>query len=117
VVPDLYTSLAHLRSKLEGKDAATYNLLAVSKEPIEPCEEVYLENFEFIGYDLLDIYGDVSALTNCGGFDNTFLPQDLNKYASISTYEKAYTIKVELIKNNPDSDHANCYVWAIWRIK
>ncbi|QHT65551.1 hypothetical protein GXP67_02160 [Rhodocytophaga rosea] len=114
-IPHLYTSLAYLRSKLAGKDAAIYNLLAVTKEPTEPCEALYLENFDFIGYDLLDVHGDVSALTNCGGFDNTFLPEDLNEYGLLSTYQKAYTIKAALIKNNPDEPHATCHVWAIWR--
>jgi hypothetical protein len=116
-IPNLYISLDYLLSKLQTRDPSSYNLLAVTKEPTAPCETIPIAGFDFIGYDLLDIYGDVSALTNCGGFDNAFLPIDLNEYGLLSTYEKAYLIKEELIKNNPDESHANCYVWAIWRIK
>jgi hypothetical protein len=116
-MPNVYTDFNYLLSKLQVEDSSSYNLLAVIKEPNSYCEIINLEGFEFIGYDLLDVYGGISALTNCGGFDNTFLPQDLNEYGLISTYEKAYTIKEALIKNNPDEHHANCYVWAIWRIK
>jgi hypothetical protein len=115
--PDLYTSLDYLLSKLQDNDPLSYNLLAVTKEPTLPCETIPIAGFDFIGYDLVDVHGDISALTNCGGFDNTFLPRDLNEYGLISTYKKAYTIKEGLIKNNPDEPHATCYVWAIWRIK
>jgi hypothetical protein len=116
-IPLLYTRLDYLLTKLEGKDPLSYNLLAVTKEPTAPCETSHVGGFEFIGYDLLDVEGGNSALTNCGGFDNTFLPHDLNEYGLLSTYQKAYTIKEELLKNNPDEPHANCQVWAIWRIR
>jgi len=113
--PDLYTHLPYLLTKLQGQDPATYNLLAVTKEPNTPCEAVTFNTFAFIGYDLIDVHGCNSALTNCGGFDNTFLPQDLNEYGLLSTYQQVYRIKVELVKNNPQEHYAACYVWAIWR--
>jgi hypothetical protein len=116
-VPLLYTSKEYLLSKVAGQDPQSYNLLAVTKEPTTPCETIHLAGFEFIGYDLLDVHGDISALTNCGGFDNTFLPNDLNEYGLLSTYEKAYTTKEKLFENNPEEPHATCNVWAIWRIK
>jgi hypothetical protein len=115
--PGSYTSLAYLLTKLEGQDPATYNVLAVIKEPTEPCEALYLEDFEFIGYDLLEKNGGISALTNCGGFDNTFLPDDLNSFGLIDQYPKAIKIKQDLFENNPEEPHAHCEAWAIWRLK
>ena len=29
-----------------------------------------------VGYDLIEKGGNISALTNCGGFDESFLPKD-----------------------------------------
>jgi hypothetical protein len=94
-----------------------FNLLAVVREPEKECNFIVIEDFEFVGYDLLDQYYDISALTNCGGFDETFSPSDINEYGLISEYRKAYEIKKELIKNNPGEHHADCNIMAIWRHK
>jgi hypothetical protein len=49
------------------------------------CESYHLDNFTFIGYDLLDKDNTISALSNCGGFDETFSPLDLNEFGLLST--------------------------------
>lgn len=113
-VSDQYTSLEYLKEKIAEVKPSSYRILSVVKEPTELCEKIQLAGFRFIGYDLIETGGDVSALTDCGGFDETFLPVDLNEYGLIQTHEKAYEIKEELFKNNPIEDHADCYVWAIW---
>jgi len=95
----------------------TFNLLAVIHEPTKECNSITIENFEFMGYDLLDQFYDTSALTNCGGFDETFLPTDINTVGLISEFKKAYLIKQRLLENNPDEHHADCNVIAIWRHK
>jgi hypothetical protein len=84
-------------------------------EPDRDCRLVNPENYDFIGYDLLDQYYCTSALSNCGGFDETFLPADLNNMGLISDYDKAYDIKRRLWENNQDEDHADTNVIAIWR--
>ena len=112
--PNGYNSLQYLKEKIIEANPTDYRVLAVVKEPFNECEKVQLPNFNFVGYDLIETQGYISALTNCGGFDETFLPADLNKYGLIQTYQKAYTIKEELLKNNPNQEHAECYVWAIW---
>lgn len=93
-----------------------YNLLAVVIEPAEPCEKIILPDYEFIGYDLLDQDFSISALTNCGGyFNETFLPSELNKKGLLNNYNKAYYIKEQLFKNNPEEHHADTNVIAVWR--
>jgi hypothetical protein len=77
----LYSSLNYVLGKV--KDKKRFNLLTVVKEPNEKCEGLQIQDFEFVGYDLLDIDYSVSALSNCGGFDETFLPFDLNRYGLI----------------------------------
>lgn len=73
-----------------------------------------IDNFIFCGYDLADEY-EISALTNCGGFDETFTYQNLNSFGLISDFAIAQKIKIELSDNNPDEEHANCLIFAIWR--
>jgi hypothetical protein len=115
--PDGYNSLPYLKEKIAVVNPSRYRVLAVVKEPVDECEKSQLPNFNFVGYDLVETQGYISALTNCGGFDETFLPADLNKYGLIQTYQKAYITKAELLKNNLDEEHAEFYVWAIWTMK
>jgi hypothetical protein len=94
-----------------------YNLLAVIKEPSQEKQVKLEKDFDFIGYDLIEKEGDISALTNCGGFDETFDTQEQNEYGLISDYERAKEIQRELRKNNPQELHADCFLYEIWRHK
>lgn len=109
-----FNSLDYVLSKV--KDLEFFNLLAIIKEPKSEKADLSKE-YDFIGYDLIEIGGDVSALTNCGGFDETFLPIDLNAYGLISEYDKAKKIVKELPINNPDEQHTDCYLYEVWRHK
>lgn len=110
-----FTDLDYVVKRVQK--AQIFNLLAVIHEPTKECNSIAIEDFEFMGYDLLDQSYDTSALTNCGGFDETFLPSDINAVGLISEFEKAYIIKKRLLENNPDEHHADCNVIAIWRHK
>ncbi|MCE7057246.1 hypothetical protein LZF95_21375 [Algoriphagus sp. AGSA1] len=112
---DFYTSLDFVFTRLKEKDK--FNLLTVALEPNQDCKNVNVVDFEFIGYDLLDQDFSISALTNCGGFDETFLPKDLNDKGLIDDFTKAYEIKKLLLENNPDEHHADTNVIAVWRHK
>ena len=91
-----------------------FNFLAVIKEP-DSDKQKLSEEFEFIGYDLIETEGDISALTNCGGFDESFLPMDLNEYGLISDWDQAKKIQNDLLVNNPGEHHADCYLYEVWR--
>jgi hypothetical protein len=110
-----YTSLDYVFKKLNTEKPC--NLLTVVIEPDEDCRKVDLADFEFVGYDLLDKDFCISALSNCGGFDETFVPSDLNDRGLIDTLEDAYDIKRRLLDNNPDESHADTNVIAVWRHK
>ena len=94
-----------------------FNLLAAVIEPETTCAAVEIEGYEFAGYDLLDQDFYISALTNCGGFDDSFLPADLNRYGLIDDYTKVYAIKKLLLDNHPHNCHARTHVIAVWRHK
>ena len=81
-----FRSLDYLRNRVAGN--GPLNLLAVLQNPTESeVAEMSLPGFAFAGFDLVDVRGDISALTNCGGFEGVFLKES----------------------------HAECHVWAIWR--
>ena len=94
-----------------------FNLLAVVIEPLHDCKDVKLEDFVFIGYDLLDREYGTSALTNLGGLNETFFPSDLTQFGLIDDYEKTLDVKKRILKNNPETHHANTNVIAVWRHK
>ncbi len=93
-----------------------FNLLAVIREPAE-TKAALAEEYDFIGYDLIETHGDISALTNCGGFDESFLPHDLNSFGLVTDWARAKQIQTDLLTNNPNEDHADCYLYEVWRHK
>jgi hypothetical protein len=105
-----FTTLDYVLNRVNTKDR--FNLLAVVIEPIQDCSKV-VDDFEFIGYDLLDKDYSISALTNCGGFDETFLPSELNEFGLLDDYFKAFDVKKRLLENNPEEHHADTNVIAV----
>lgn len=112
IFKDLYWLLSRI------SDIPNTQILAIWHEPPENYIEFFKESkFEFCGFDLIEEYTQISALVNCGGFDKAFLPNDLNSFGLISNYGKAREVQEKLIEEYPDEDHADCDLWAIWRIK
>ncbi|MCE7040357.1 hypothetical protein [Dyadobacter sp. CY312] len=108
-----FTTEEYVLRKLKTKNR--FNFLAVTIEPDQDCKNIHIENFVFVGYELLDQDFGISALTNCGGFDETFSPKEINKYGLIDDFENAYSIKKQLLINNPAEHHADTNVIAVWR--
>jgi hypothetical protein len=73
-------------------------------------------NFVFIGYDLVDEVMQVSALTNCGGFPKAFSNQELTPQGLIQDYGRAVQVRVALAEAYPEEHHAQCELYAIWRL-
>jgi hypothetical protein len=73
-----------------------------------------LAEFEFVGFDLIELETQTSALTNCGGFVGAFSPHDLSSKGLISEYGRAVEIQRELRRLYPEEHHANCELWAIF---
>lgn len=94
---------------------AKFNLLAVAIAPEEACECMEIPGYEFVGYDLLDRNFKMSVLTNCGGFDQCFLPTDLNQYGLIDHYQEIQHIQERLRANGAYCSHTHTHVFAVWR--
>lgn len=105
-----------VRRVREVLDAKRHQILALAREPA--AEEVVataLTGFRFMGFDLIEEATQISALTNCGGFEGTFLPADLSPCGLVPTAPRAYEIRRLLATLFPDESHADCAVWAVWR--
>jgi len=111
---ELFTSMEYVLKRTKKEQ---FNLLAVVKEPEERGDTVQLADFDFVGYEILDKWYDVSALTNCTGLNSSLEQNDFNQSGLLSHYERAFTIRKEFLENNPQHSHADCYVMAIWRHK
>jgi hypothetical protein len=92
------------------------NLLCVYRNPESPpppCEGAV--KFDFLGYDLVDVTGGASALTNCGGFPDVFANNELSPKGLLTSHARAMQVQAELRANHPGEHHADCHVWAISR--
>lgn len=111
----VFDDLKYLLNK--GVDHEKYQILALLIDPIIDCSGyVPDKRFHFYGYDLVNSSG-ISALTNCGGFDNAFLPSDLSPFGLIEDYQTTLRIQNKLLEEYPDEDDADCSIWAIWRME
>jgi hypothetical protein len=122
VCEDYKTSLFHdldyVMSRVGGRDRT--NILAVMQNPSEAESRTFTDSrFDFRGYDLIEAEGGtgVSALVNCGGFDQSFLATDLSECGLLPDYSKALAVQQSLLTKYPEEPHADCDIWAIWQRK
>jgi hypothetical protein len=108
--------LKYLRARVA--DEAGLNILAVHRNPSdEELELADLPGFGFAGFDVVDVCGDVSALTNCGGFDEAFAKTELSDLGLLRDLGRAYEVQRGLRTAYPYEPHAQCHVWGIWRLR
>jgi len=109
-----FTDLDFLLTRIEG--IPERNLLCVYRNPphhpVPPDTPI---KFGFVGYDVVDIHGDVSALTNCGPFPDVFSTDELLPYGLLANRERAVDIRARLRAHYPDHSHTDCHVWAVFR--
>jgi hypothetical protein len=92
------------------------NLLCVYRNPPkQPTPPKGSAHFEFVGYDVVDIHGDVSALTNCGGFPDVFSSDELLPFGLLPTRKRAVAVQAALKQRYPGHSHTDCHVWAVFR--
>lgn len=111
---DYFTDLPFLLGEVH--EIIEKNILCVFRNPkshpVPPSETL---QFEFLGYDLVDIQGGVSALSNCGGFPLAFSAEELNEYGLLTSHERAAMVQNSLETLYPEELHAKCHLWAVFR--
>jgi hypothetical protein len=93
------------------------NILGLYRNPESHIEKPPAPGgFIYVGYDLIEEATQISALTNCDGFPESFSNGELNKYGLITHFDRAAAIKNSLSDLNPDEPHAQCEMYAIWKL-
>jgi hypothetical protein len=94
------------------------NLLCVVRNPQQSTPPFHAGSvaFEFLGYDLIDVKGSASALTNCGGFPEVFVNNELSQQGLLSSHARALEVQAQLRTYYPNEHHADCHVWSIARV-
>lgn len=65
------------------------NVLCVFRNPEQQPYTPAFADFQFLGYDVVDVHGDISALTNCGGFPDVFANEELSSVGLLTDYGRA----------------------------
>ena len=111
---DFFVDLEFLLGQVP--DGAEGNLLCVFRNPLsQPLPPAGPLNFEFLGYDLVDVQTSASALSNCGGFAEVFDNSELSPKGLLTSGARALEVQSELRRRYPQEPHADCHVWAILR--
>ena len=90
-------------------------MLAVVKNPAESCNDIVLDGFEFVGYDLLDTGYVYSALSNLGSVLSPVAARDLNEYGLIQSYSDVKVLQAKISDVYNGLEQAETKVMAIWR--
>jgi hypothetical protein len=92
------------------------NLLCVFRNPeAQPKPPLDPVRFEFLGYDLVDVHGAVSPITNCGGFPDIFRGSELNTYGLIGSLSRAREIQNAMFAKYKGESHSETHVWGVSR--
>jgi hypothetical protein len=111
---DFFIDLDFMMAQLSA--AATMNILCVFRNPpAQPGRTRKSRQLRLPGYDLVDVQGSASALTNCGGFPDVFDNAELSACGLIPVHSRATQIQARLRELHPQEPHADCHVWAIFR--
>jgi hypothetical protein len=112
----LFYDLDYVLGKVAGDKQV--NVLALLQNPTEVEVRSYCDQrFDFQGFDLVELQTGISALLNCGGFDKVFSPVDLSDCGLLADHTKAMDIQQRLRVEYPEEPHADCDMWAIWKLK
>jgi hypothetical protein len=111
---NFFTDLPFLLANLPA--TTERNLLCVYRNPPDPLPPtLQADDFEFLGYDLVDIHGSASALTNCGGFPDVFDNREVSSKGLLTSHTRSLQVQSELRAKHPEEHHANCHVWGVYR--
>lgn len=100
-------------------DVPRKNILGLYRNPTEHIDTAPggERRFAFLGYDLIEDATLISALTNCGGFPESFSNGELNQYGLLPAFARASQVKDSLRRHYPLEPHADCELYAIWRLQ
>ncbi len=116
-----FHDLDHVLGRVAGDGPV--NVLALMQNPTDEEVRSFADRrFAFRGFDLVELQTGISALVNCGGvhggrFDKAFSHTDLSDCGLLTELATALSAQRRLREEYPNEHHANCDVWAIWRME
>ena len=101
----------------------------VTRQPIDPPQSQVLAILEYpdgsetvptgytvCGFDIVDEWNDISALTNCGPIPEAFTPSMVNQWGLLPDLATALKVRDKLQQLAPDEPHFhNREIWRIAR--
>ncbi|MGE3314838.1 MAG: hypothetical protein AB7O26_06935 [Planctomycetaceae bacterium] len=111
---DFFHSVDYVMQRVRGLDRIL--ILGAAKDPTAEVVGAMTDpRFEFCGFDLLNV--GISSLLNCGGgFEKAFHPKELSSVGLILDLTRAVEVHQKLREAYPDEPHADCDLWALWRM-
>ena len=105
------TSLDYARKVLDQHENAI--IVGVDVE----LEEGYVPGDEFLGFDIIDGYCDISLVTNWGSDEKGLISKYVMTNGLIGDLTRALQIRDTLRSKFPEDPHAgNCTVWGIYKV-
>ena len=105
------TSLDYARKVLDQHENAI--IVGVDVE----LEEGYVPGDEFLGFDIIDGYCDISLVTNWGSDEKGLISKFVMTNGLIGDLDRALQIRDTLRSKFPEDPHAgNCTVWGIYEV-
>ncbi len=92
------------------------NVLCVFRNPTQQPQAPSFADFRFLGYDLVERETGISALPNCGGFPDVFANSELSEVGLLPDFTRALEVQSNLRAMHAEVRHANCDLWAIFRL-
>jgi hypothetical protein len=112
---DFFTNLDFVLQRLSGHRPSV--VVAVARDPsAADVSDFPHPDFEFAGFDIVDVQFVASALLNGCNFPEAFDVSELSsKSGLIKSRERAFRIRDALHQHYPNRDKKKSPVWAIWR--
>lgn len=80
-------------------------------------DETYAIKSGFLGFDIIDGYGDISLLTNWGNAHDDLFDEYIMTNGLLRNLEQAIYFKNKLRNDFPNDSHAeDCDIWAIYEV-
>jgi len=112
---DYFLHLDYLMQQIE--EVVRRNILGVYRNPETHVESPPASgDFRFVGYDCIEEATQISALNDCGGFPDVFANDELNQFGLIQEFDRASEVRRLLAERHPNEHHAQCELYAIWRL-
>lgn len=112
---DFFADLSYVLRRSAGMPNA--NVLRVIDEPTDADVCPFVDGFDFEGFDLVEGFSGMSAVTNCGDWKGLLSPELVGRNGLIPDFGRATGFRADLLAAYPDEPHANCVLWAVWRLR